>query len=369
MPIVKLLNSSSYQDKCIAPLLAAGLVAGGGSFLSSLVGGLFGESANAANARENRRNREFQHNEAELAYQRQRALIQEQNDYNTYSNQKQLMMDAGYNPYNLVGGTAGTAVSSSSTNAPQAGSTPSHAMKGLDPSVINSLANAGLTIAQAQKTRAETDLIGSQDEKVQTEAAVNRTIERLNKQMFDSNTKWLNSERWVGVKLQDAQTQKFDADRKFRQTVETSLAYDELFHMRPAQYSNTVADSWLKQTQSDLNKIMSHKAEFDIKAKLRELGLQAGLYAAMSYDYYASGRLKQTQNIGQGILNQQYGVDLSDKQLNFDAKSLNRGLFIDTFAETLRASMTGSKVQSHRDNNRLHGRFAPFFRAYDGGGH
>lgn len=338
-------------------------------FFGELFGGLLGMGStamsNAANARENQKNRDFQHDEAELAYQRQRTLIQEQNEYNSYSNQKKLMQDAGYNPYNLVGGTAGTAVSSSSTNAPQAGSAPSHAMRGLDPATLSAFANIGLTTAEINKTNAEANLIDSQTQKTQTEAAVNRTIERLNKQYFDSNEKWLDFERSTGIKLQDAQTQKFDADRKFRQTVETSLAYDELFHMRPAQYSNTVADSWLKQTQSDLNRIMSHKAEFDMKAKLRELGLQAGLYAAMSFDYYASGRLKQTQNIGQGVLNQVYGVDLSDKVLNFEAKSLNRDLFIDTFAESLRSSMTGSKVQSQRDNKRLHGRFAPFFRAFD----
>lgn len=130
-------------------------------FLGQLVGGLLGMGStamsNAANARENQKNRDFQHDEAELAYQRQRTLIQEQNDYNSYSNQKKLMQDAGYNPYNLVGGTAGTAVSSSSTNAPQAGSAPSHGMQGFDPATISAIANIGLISAETKKTEAETN--------------------------------------------------------------------------------------------------------------------------------------------------------------------------------------------------------------------
>lgn len=127
-----------------------------GGLASGLLGLISNSKTNSANAELNRSNQRFQHAEAELAYKRQRQLIQEQNDYNSFSNQRQLMENAGYNPYNLVGGTAGTAVSSSYTNAPQAGSPSAVPMQQLDAATLGALSDAALKAAQIKNINADT---------------------------------------------------------------------------------------------------------------------------------------------------------------------------------------------------------------------
>ncbi len=170
------------------PLLAAGLIGGVGS----LIGSLFSSGSNAAavnatnraNMAINKMNNQFNHDENTLAYNRQRQLISEQNEYNSFANQRKLMEQAGYNPNNLVGGTAGTAVSSSSTATNAASAAPSHAMQAPDLSALGNIANIGLTVAQTKLMEAQASKTakeaGNVDANAASQRALNESIASLN---------------------------------------------------------------------------------------------------------------------------------------------------------------------------------------------
>ena len=86
-----------------------------GSAISAITGAVSQNHANKVNQRENQKDRDFQHKEAELSFQRQKQLIDQQNQYNSYSNQRKLAEQAGLNPNRIFDqGAAGIATSSSS---------------------------------------------------------------------------------------------------------------------------------------------------------------------------------------------------------------------------------------------------------------
>lgn len=98
-----------------------------GSVASSLIGGLFGNhaqsEANKANAEENEKNRQFNAQQADLSYQRQRTLIAEQREYDSAVNQRKRLEEAGLNPYNMMDGSnVGT---TQNMSAPPTASAPS----------------------------------------------------------------------------------------------------------------------------------------------------------------------------------------------------------------------------------------------------
>lgn len=148
------------------PVTASAAIAGVVSLFSSIFGAKSQSSTNKMNYLINRENQIFSDQQATLSYNRQRTLIREQNEYNSYANQRKLMEEGGFNPYNLVGSAGGTAVSSSSTQAPQASQPSPIAMQAykLDlaaafASIQNSLSDAALKQAQARNIEAGTPYV------------------------------------------------------------------------------------------------------------------------------------------------------------------------------------------------------------------
>lgn len=146
-------------------------------------------ATNRANMAINKMNNQFNHDENTLAYQRQRQLINEQNEYNSYSNQRSLMEQAGYNPNSLVGSTAGTAVSSSSTNTNAAQAASPIAMQAAKLDLANSfaaiqstLSQAALNDAQARNLDANTNEIAPNAE---SQRLLNKTLSDLNNRQLD----------------------------------------------------------------------------------------------------------------------------------------------------------------------------------------
>ena len=110
------------------------------SWLGSLIGVLGGAASNAMNnaaiARENRRNRDFAHNEAILSHERQMQLQADQNNWNSPANQRRLLKEGGYNPNALFDGGA-TSISSGSVSGAQASNPSTFAPQSImDPSSI-----------------------------------------------------------------------------------------------------------------------------------------------------------------------------------------------------------------------------------------
>ena len=77
-----------------------------GSVVGSLVGGLFQNKAidkqNEFNAVENQKNRDFNAQQATIAYNRQRAIIDANNEYESAKAQRERLEAAGLNPYLMM---------------------------------------------------------------------------------------------------------------------------------------------------------------------------------------------------------------------------------------------------------------------------
>lgn len=102
---------------------------------------------------ENQKNRRFNHEEAELAYQRQIAMMDKQNAYNTPLAQMQRYKDAGLNPNLIVGGQSN--ISAPAAAAPQAAG----ANGSISPMPLQThMLDAALADAQIKKLNAETKM-------------------------------------------------------------------------------------------------------------------------------------------------------------------------------------------------------------------
>lgn len=114
------LNSSCSIQFGIAPLVAAGLIAGG----ASLVGNAFGTaSSNSQNMKINKMNNEFNAAEAEKARQYQTEMWNKTNEWNSPKNIRKRLQEAGYNPYlGMDSSNVGTAQSVGSSSPASAAS-------------------------------------------------------------------------------------------------------------------------------------------------------------------------------------------------------------------------------------------------------
>ena len=271
-----------------------------GSLVSGVLGIISNSKTNAANAEINRSNQRFQHAEAELAYRRQRQLIQEQNQYNSYSNQRQLMENAGYNPYNLVGGTAGTAVSSSSTNAPQAGSPSAVPMQQLDAATIGALSDAALKAAQVRNLDQDTNKLKMDESFVK----VQKDYQEFANTLFKD---YGRLEKNIYLNLADAQRAYYDGMRNFN-NIQSDLAHYDLKTIKPAEFANIVADTSSKRFQSALYEAETAKTDAERKTILRKCAFEISLMQAQARSYIEQANLFHQQSLGQGISNELWGL-------------------------------------------------------------
>lgn len=114
------LNSSCFVQFGIAPLVAAGLIAGTGSLIGNTVGTL---SSNSKNMKINKMNNEFNAREAEKARQYQTEMWNKTNEWNSPKNVRKRLEAAGYNPYlGMDSSNVGTAQSVGSSSPASAAS-------------------------------------------------------------------------------------------------------------------------------------------------------------------------------------------------------------------------------------------------------
>lgn len=227
-----------------------------GSIGGALVGGLFGKSENDSNneaiAAENEKNRQFSHDEAVLAHNRQLEIMDKQNAWNSYSNQRRLLTDAGYNPNALFNSSSTLSASSGASGGAQA-SSPSVGFPNayrIDPGVLS---DAVLKFAQAENVKANTAKTNSE---TQGQSLMNDYQEMANAVYRDYGR--LQAE--YNLNKTDADRALSDAQRLLFGT-QSSLNYDELYNMRPKEAANFISDTLMKESQILLNKAAAAKTD------------------------------------------------------------------------------------------------------------
>lgn len=306
------LNNNSMSG--LISLGAAGVGAVG-----DIVSGLF---SGHANRKENRRNRQFAHDEAVLAHQRQLEIMDKQNEYNTPLAQRKRMQEAGFSPWAMTAGDmAGSATSSGASGGAQANSPSSiPASFGNFGGLMNVL-QAKMMESQINKTNAETNKLGYESEGQRIENTFNEIQTNLLKA-------YGKIEKEIGLDVQDSIRAMNDAQRQLF-VVNQKLGQFDLEHLRPAQVSNYVASSLLSGSQASLNKLLEAKTDAERKhilnqisvennmmwssialnnARIRNLNEQARLYGEQS-SYFSglSGLNEQQFNIRKSLWNEKTG--------------------------------------------------------------
>lgn len=263
--------------------------------------GLFGNKKNNdAIAAENEKNRQWQAEQATIAFNRQRQLTKEQNEWNSYKNQRKLMEEAGYNPNLMVSGTAGVAQSNSSTNAPQA-NTPVTGMPSsvMSPEVINTLANASLLDSERRKNDAETNLIGSQN--------INQQLQNFYDTVRNNSAEL---EKKLDLGLKEISITLSSSQVSLNKILEDLNKFD-LNTLRPAQVNNVVADTVAKETQAGLNRALEAKTKSDQELSWKQYSLQTGLIFSVIAVNRANaaylGQKKINESVG-GVLHNLWGM-------------------------------------------------------------
>lgn len=247
-------------------ILAA--VAGAGS---SLLGNVFNwasqRSTNRWNYRMFREGQQFSHDEAALSFQRQRQLINEQNEYNSYSNQRSLMEAAGYNPNMLVGSTAGTATSSSSTNAPQAAQPSPIAMQAARLDLAGQFAQVQSALADAKLKDVQVSQVleNTQGQKLQNDY---QSIAN------DLYSRYGDIERTLGISSMEI-TNSLNKAQTDLTEVSAKLAQYDLNTMKPQEFLKLSADTLVSQVMSEYYDTLRRRTEQGIDLDKQQMELEA----------------------------------------------------------------------------------------------
>lgn len=283
-------------DSYLKPFLglAAGAEAAAGisglfSAGSGLLGGLFSSNEGAKQrkfaAEQNQLNRDFQHNEAELAYQRNEQTRLAQNDWNSEQAQVSRLRQAGINPYNALGGLSGSSVSSASNTASAGNASGSQMMaQQANLSWINGLANAGLMAAQARNLDAQTKNLNSETS--------GQDLQNKYQEMYNDIFKdYGRVEKLVQINELDARRGAEDASAAFQRIQERVGEFD-LNTMKPQEYKNKVAEETATYMRSELDRILAIKSETDRQIELKKLSWELSLMSAQ-YTYYMAAAFNQ----------------------------------------------------------------------------
>lgn len=293
------------------PITAA--LTGGTGLIGSVLGGIFSNKANKANARltreENQKDRDFQHNEAELSYNRQKELINAQNEYNSFANQRKLAEAAGLNPYRLFDqGASGIATSSSSTNAPQASGVTGRGFNQLpilSAQDLQASTSAALNIAQAgllEKQGKEIESrIGLTDASTQ-QIKLQNIMQQLENEVFREFGRY---EKILDISEKDARVAFTDAQTSLTKISERVSKYN-LGNILPAQRKNIIVDSTLKSTHAALNEALTAKTDQERKIAWAKYDAEIQLIFATIAREQASAYNQRMQGYQAGVMGSLY---------------------------------------------------------------
>lgn len=279
----------------------------------SVLGGIFSNKANKANARltreENQKDRDFQHAEAELSYNRQKELINAQNEYNSFVNQRKLAEAAGLNPYRLFDqGASGTAVSSSSTDAPQASGVTGRGFNqqplfspqdlAASTSAALNLAQAGLMEKQGKEIESRIGLTDASTRQVQLQ----NIMQQMQNDVFREFGRY---EKILDISEKDARVAFTDAQTSLTKVNERLAKYN-LGNILPAQQKNIIVDTTLKSTQASLNKVFAAKTDQERRIAWGKYNAEVQLIFATIAREQATAYNQRQQGRQSGIMGDLY---------------------------------------------------------------
>lgn len=347
-----------------------------GSAISAITGAVSQNHANKVNQRENQKDRDFQHNEAELSFQRQKQLIDEQNQYNSFSNQRRLAEQAGLNPYRLFGdggSASGISLSQGSTVAPQASGVTGRSFQPvLSAQDIQASSAAALNFAQAKLTNHQMGLTDANTRLVQMEGS----MQALQNKVFE---KYGEYEKILGLKESDARVAFTDAQTSLTKINEKLSKYN-LEEMLPEQVSNVVADTILKTSQSFLNDSIRFKTDQDREQAFKSFNLQMSLLASTISLNYASSYNQRMQGFQSGVMGNLYngpgspGYDLTlnNSRQSFNNNRMQVTIFNKIYRGIIKAINSSNAYNHYRHQLRIpDGSFvkdyfvSPFYNAMD----
>lgn len=260
--------------------------------IGSLIGGIFGAASQASNnraiARENEKQRQFSHNEAILAHNRQLSIMDKQNEWNTPENQRKLLQQAGYNPNSLMGSLGTGSISSGASGGAQA-SAPGAGYPSplLDPSMISAFADAKLKESQAKNTDADTEKKNSETRGQEFDNAFKEMQNKVYKEFGRFQAMYDLDKTHSEIALNDA-------ERVFT-GIRERLARDELFTLRPKQAGNLIADTVNKESSTLLNKALAAKTDQERNLLFKQYILASKLNAATCANLYAQAYATRAQ--------------------------------------------------------------------------
>lgn len=355
-----------------------------GSIGGALIGGLFGKSENDSNneaiVAENEKNRQFSHDEAVLAHNRQLEIMDKQNAWNSYSNQRKLLQSAGYNPNALFNSASTLSASSGASGGAQA-SSPSVGFPNayrIDPGVLS---DAVLKFAQAENVKANTAKTNSE---TQGQSLMNDYQEMANSVYRDYGR--LQAE--YNLNKTDADRALSDAQRLLVGT-QSSLNYDELYNMRPKEAANFISDTIMKESQTLLNKAAAAKTDEERELLVKQYILATRVAAstiALNYanatQARANANYMQTQadlwtpdwnvNSPKGIMFRKSFNDYKNSRVDYQMNRLEyRYRFsvfydlYDSWRDSVSAALRSNELSSQRISQMLNSDFYPLYRAVE----
>ena len=281
-----------------------------GSAISAITGAVSQNHANKVNQQENQKDRDFQHKEAELSFQRQKQLIDAQNQYNSYSNQRKLAEQAGLNPNRIFDqGAAGIATSSSSTNPPQASGMSGRSVSPvLSAQDIQSASAAALNFANARLAGKQEEAVGAQIGYT-TEATRQILLQNISQDFQNQIFKEFGRyEKILDLKQKDAQVAFTDAQTDLTK-INKALSKYNLDNILPAQQSNLTVDTVLKETSARLNEVLTAKTDQDRKLALGKYNAEIQLIFASIARERATAYNQRMQGRQAGIMGDLYMPD------------------------------------------------------------
>jgi hypothetical protein len=317
------LPSSDY-DLAIIPALIGAIGAIGGAAL--------GAASNNRNISQNQMNNEFNAQEAQKARGFQLQMWNRQNEYNSPSNQRRLLAEAGYNPYLGYDSNTGVAGSTGSTSQAQAA-----APLSVNPEVYSNLGSQlgraaqmvyeeSQSNAMTQNLQSQKDVNSAQAMQLLSNVDWGKTTPEYRRWMretglqraqldYNTNKQNLQNLRWTNM-IQKAQrtdlllsnntkrilNKYLDQSEQTRINVMAAQYYDMMAsgHLKYQQCKESIAKQILMAKQGTWYDSMSDKNRLDYR---NALALADDYIAAMSTQYEAN----TSYNLGFGQKAQEAG--------------------------------------------------------------
>lgn len=267
-----------------AELLGAGISALGG--IGSSVATGIGAS------KQNRRMRQFAREQADVAHERTKALMDKQYQqemdwqtmWNTPAAQRRLLQDAGYNPNALFSsGMSSTSYSGGSPSGSQA-DTPSQAFptygNPIDPFMISALADANLKEAQAKKVDSENEGVQLDNDYKTVQNGIYKELGRI--------------KEVLSLDKMDVERALADEQRLLYRSMK-DLNQQEYYSLRPLQAAKLSAETFAANADTFFKNELAFKTRTEKDYIVKNFILQQQVAKSTMFLNYANGYLARTQ--------------------------------------------------------------------------